>query len=63
LQAQLKNIKKLSKHQIYQSGRNFFQKNYPKEFAGSTKNPKRNIETPNLPIRTKIFQKKVFLIP
>jgi hypothetical protein len=28
LQAQSKNIKKLSKHQIYHSGRTFFQKKY-----------------------------------
>jgi hypothetical protein len=27
------------------------------EFAGSTQNPKKIIETPNLPIRTKIFPK------
>jgi hypothetical protein len=28
LQAQSKNIKKLSEHQIYQSGRKFFQNKY-----------------------------------
>jgi hypothetical protein len=27
------------------------------EFAGSTQNPKKNIRTPNLSIRTKIFPK------
>jgi hypothetical protein len=30
---------------------------YPTEFAGSTQNPKKIIETPNLPIKTKIFLK------
>jgi hypothetical protein len=28
---------------------------FPTEFAGSTQNPKKIIETPNLPNRTKIF--------
>jgi hypothetical protein len=36
---------------------------YPKEFAGSTQNPKNMIGTPNLPFRTKIFPKKVCLVP
>jgi hypothetical protein len=73
LQAQHNNIKKLSKHQINQSqikvcldclvlqeckeGKNLHG-GYLPEFAGSTQNPKKNIRTPNLPIRTKIFQKK-----
>jgi hypothetical protein len=71
LQAQPKILKKLSEHQIYQSGRKFFQKSmlstlkvknsyggYPSEFAGSTQNPKKIIETPNIPIKTKVFLKK-----
>jgi hypothetical protein len=33
------------------------------EFAGSTQNPKKIIRTPNLPIRTKMFPKKVCLVP
>jgi hypothetical protein len=36
---------------------------YPTKFAGSTQNPKKFIRTPNLPIRTKIFPKKVCLVP
>jgi hypothetical protein len=28
------------------------------EFSGSSQNPKKNIGTPNLPIRTKFLQKK-----
>jgi hypothetical protein len=36
---------------------------YPTEFAGSTQNPKKMIGTPNLPIRTKIFPKKIYLVP
>jgi hypothetical protein len=39
LQAQPKNIKKLSEHQIYQSGRKFFQKNYV-SYLKSVKEPK-----------------------
>jgi hypothetical protein len=35
---------------------------HPKEFAGSTLNPKKYIGTPNLPIKTKIFSKKVCLV-
>jgi hypothetical protein len=31
---------------------------YPTEFAGSTQNPKKNIGTPNILIKTKIFLKK-----
>jgi hypothetical protein len=31
---------------------------YATEFAGSTQNPKKIIETPNLPIRTKMIPKK-----
>jgi hypothetical protein len=33
---------------------------YPTEFAGSTQNPKKITRTPNLPIKKKIFPKKVF---
>jgi hypothetical protein len=36
---------------------------YPTEFAGSTQNPKKNIETSNQPIKTKNFPKKVCLVP
>jgi hypothetical protein len=32
----------------------------PTEFAGWTKNPKKNIETSNQPIRTKIKKKSIF---
>jgi hypothetical protein len=32
---------------------------YATEFAGSTQNPKKIIGTPNLPIKTKIFSKKL----
>jgi hypothetical protein len=32
------------------------------EFAGSTQNPKKNTGTPNLPIKKKIFPKKVCLV-
>jgi hypothetical protein len=32
---------------------------YLTEFANSTQNPEKIIETPNLPFRTKIFPKKV----
>jgi hypothetical protein len=35
----------------------------PKELAGSTQNPKKNIRTSNQPIKTKIFPKKVCLVP
>jgi hypothetical protein len=35
----------------------------PDGFAGSTQNPKTIIETPNQPIRTKIFPKKLCLVP
>jgi hypothetical protein len=31
---------------------------YPTKFAGSTQNPKKNIEKSNQPIKTKISQKK-----
>jgi hypothetical protein len=34
---------------------------YPTEFAGSTQNPKKKIGTPNIPIKTKTFPKKVVL--
>jgi hypothetical protein len=36
---------------------------YPTEFAGSTQNPKKNIETSNQPMRTKTFPKKLYLVP
>jgi hypothetical protein len=36
---------------------------HPMEFTGSTQNSKKNIRTPNLPVRTKIFPKKVCLVP
>jgi hypothetical protein len=36
---------------------------YPTEFAGLTQNPKKNIRTPNLSIRTNIFPKKLCLVP
>jgi hypothetical protein len=36
---------------------------YPTEFAGSTQNKKKIIETLNQPIETKKFSKKVFLVP
>jgi hypothetical protein len=35
----------------------------PNEFAGSTQNPKKIIVTSYQPIRTKISQKKVFIVP
>jgi hypothetical protein len=79
LLAQPKILKKSSKHQIYQSERRFSQKyclvpqkckgaknsygGYATEFAGSTQIPKKIIRTQNLPIRTKIFPKKVCLVP
>jgi hypothetical protein len=59
-------LKKLSEHQIDQSEQKFSEKKYggyPTEFAGTTQNPKKIIRTPNLPIRTKIFPKKVCLVP
>jgi hypothetical protein len=79
LQAQPKIIKKLSKYKINQSKQKKFKKkvflvpqkgkgaknlyeSYPTEFTGSTQNPKKNIRTNQL-IRTKIFQKKVCLVP
>jgi hypothetical protein len=36
---------------------------YPTEFAGSIQNPKKIILTSNQPIRTKMFPKKVCLVP
>jgi hypothetical protein len=36
---------------------------YPTAFAGSTQNPKKIIGKSNEPIRTKIFPKKVYLVP
>jgi hypothetical protein len=36
---------------------------YPTEFAGWTQNPKKINGTWNLPIKTKISQKKVCLVP
>jgi hypothetical protein len=36
---------------------------YPKKFAGLPQNPKKNIGTSNQPIKTKIFPKKVCLVP
>jgi hypothetical protein len=36
---------------------------YLTEFAGSTQNHKKNIGTSNQPIKTKIFPKKVCLVP
>jgi hypothetical protein len=36
---------------------------YPTEFAGSTQNHKNLNGTPNLPTKTKIFPKKVCLVP
>jgi hypothetical protein len=36
---------------------------YKAEYAGSTQNPIKIIGTPNLPIRTQIFPKKVCLVP
>jgi hypothetical protein len=78
LQAQRKIPKKLSEHQIYQSKRKFFQKNYvsflkivnePKICMGATR---RNLQaqpkilkkgTTNPPIRIKILPKKVGLVP
>jgi hypothetical protein len=36
---------------------------YQTEFAGSIHNPETIIRTPNLPMRTKIFPKTVFLVP
>jgi hypothetical protein len=73
LQAKPIILKKSSEHQIYQSEQKFSQKNYvsypksvkdPKNRMGATRqNPKKNYQTPNLPIRTKIFPKKVCLVP
>jgi hypothetical protein len=57
LQAQPKNIKKLSKHQINQSKKKSYG-GYPTEFTGSTQNPKKIIRKPNLSIRLNIFPKK-----
>jgi hypothetical protein len=34
---------------------------YPTEFAGSTQNNKKDIRTPNLPIKMKIFSKKKYV--
>jgi hypothetical protein len=36
---------------------------YPTEFAASTQNPKEIIGTPIIPIKKKIFLKKVCLVP
>jgi hypothetical protein len=36
---------------------------YPTKFSSSTQNPKKIIRTPNLPIKTKMFPKKVYLVP
>jgi hypothetical protein len=36
---------------------------YPTMFASSTQNPKKIIETPNKPIKTKTFPKKLCLGP
>jgi hypothetical protein len=36
---------------------------YPTKFACLTQKHKKVIETPNLPIKTKIFPKKVCLVP
>jgi hypothetical protein len=36
---------------------------YPKEFAGSTQNHKKIIRTPNQPIETEKFTKKICLVP
>jgi hypothetical protein len=44
-------------------GANNLYEGYPTEFAGSTQNPKKMIETPNIPIRTKNFAKKLSLVP
>jgi hypothetical protein len=77
LQAQPKTLNKLSEHQINQSERKSSQKQdvyylkkeeepnilmtHPTEFAGSTQNPKKVIETSNKPIRTKNFQKQKYV--
>jgi hypothetical protein len=46
----------------WKEGKNSYE-GYPTEFAGSTQNPKKIIRTPNLPIRTKIFLRKLFFVP
>jgi hypothetical protein len=58
LQAQPKNIKKINETPKKNS-----YGGYPKKFADSTQNPKKIIETQNLPIRTKIFSKKLCIVP
>jgi hypothetical protein len=63
-------------HQIYQSKQKISKKTVFRtlkmergqkyaltEFAGSTQKPKKNIRTSNQPIKTKIFPKKVCLVP
>jgi hypothetical protein len=59
LQAQPKNIKKLSKHH---RTKNFTKKTMFRTLKSSTQNPKKIIETPNQPIRTKIFPKKLCFV-
>jgi hypothetical protein len=76
LQAESKILKKILEHQIYQSKQKISKKTvfrtlkvergqiYARvEFAGPTQNPKKNIRTSNQPIKTKIFPKKVCLVP
>jgi hypothetical protein len=63
LQAQPKILKKLSEHQIYQSGRTFLQKEYVYNLKKEKEALEKNIETSNQPIRTNIFPKNVCLVP
>jgi hypothetical protein len=77
LQAESKILKKLLKQQIYQSTQKNLKKKtvfrtlkvergqkYARtEFAGPTQNHKKIIRTSNQSIKTKIFPKKVCLVP
>jgi hypothetical protein len=76
LQAESKILKKILEHQIYQSKQKISKKTvfrtlkverdqkYARtEFTGPTQNPKKCIGTSNQPIKTKIFPKKVCLVP
>jgi hypothetical protein len=60
-------FKKISNKSMFSTskvkkGKNSYE-GYPTECAGSTQNPNKIIRTPSLPIRTKIFPKKICLVP
>jgi hypothetical protein len=77
LQAESKILKNILEHQIYQSKQKISKKKTVfrtlkvergqkyawTEFAGPTQNLKKNIGTSNQPFKTKIFPKKVCLVP